>query len=268
MAGEVVSVLTPSYQYGHFLADALASVRSQAGRFEHVVVDGGSTDDTVGLLENQSFASWLSESDRGQSDALNKALGLASGDWIGWLNADEFYLPSIYNVIQPHFETADVIYGDFVQVDADGRLLELVAGHSMSSTVMKYYGPLMPTCATFIRRSLLTERDSWHEELRRVMDWDLWLKLLSRRARFAYVGVPLGAFRIHDSNVTNVERSRSAVEYRHLDTAYGRHVGATGRVLRGWAHLEHALRKVSNGAYIRERILARQRGTDFRWWGD
>jgi glycosyltransferase involved in cell wall biosynthesis len=90
-----VSVLTPSYGYGRFIGDALESVKRQDGvSVEHIVQDAGSEDETIDILRGYGERlRWRSEPDRGQSDALNKALQLARGRWVAWLNADEFYFP-------------------------------------------------------------------------------------------------------------------------------------------------------------------------------
>src|SRR5919106_662562 len=90
-----ISVLTPSRGYGRFIADAIESAKQQVGvTVQHVVQDAGSDDGTLDILWSYGDAvDWTSEPDSGQSDALNRALGRATGDWIAWLNADEFYLP-------------------------------------------------------------------------------------------------------------------------------------------------------------------------------
>jgi len=83
-----LSVLTPTFRSGVFLPNNLASVRGTGA--QHVVMDGGSDDGTVALLEAADDVVWRSEPDTGQSDALNKAMAAADGNWLGWLNADEF----------------------------------------------------------------------------------------------------------------------------------------------------------------------------------
>ena len=96
-----VSVLTPSYEYGRFIADGIESVIQQQGlRLQHIIQDAGSGDETLEVL--RSFGDrveWASETDLGQSDGLNRALLKATGDWIAWLNADEYYLPDGLRVL-------------------------------------------------------------------------------------------------------------------------------------------------------------------------
>src|SRR5690242_18729547 len=104
-----VSVLTPSYQYGHFLVDALTSVALQNGvRVEHIVQDGASTDDTLSVLAAADPpVDWRSEPDQGIGDAMNRALLRAQGRWIAWLNADEFYLPGALAALVNVAESCD-----------------------------------------------------------------------------------------------------------------------------------------------------------------
>src|SRR4051812_23613887 len=88
----LVSVITPSFNQAKYIERTLESVRNQTyPRIEHIVIDGGSTDGTIEILKHQTFARWISEPDRGQSDALNKGIARAKGDIIGWLNSDDMY---------------------------------------------------------------------------------------------------------------------------------------------------------------------------------
>ena len=89
-----LSVITPSRNSAEFLEDALLSVARQQGpRVEHIVMDCASTDNTIEILNRFPQVQWISEPDQGQSDAINKGFLRATGDLMGWLNADDYYLP-------------------------------------------------------------------------------------------------------------------------------------------------------------------------------
>ena len=199
----MISVLTPSYQYGRFLEEAIWSVEGQSGEIEHVVQDAMSTDATESVLARHPRLRAVREPDSGQSDALARALARSSGEWVGWLNADEFYLPEAFEVIAPAMRDprVDVVLGDAVMVDEAGRFLRLLPTYVPRGPSLAYYGPVLASCATFVRREWL-ERFLWDTELRWVMDWDLWLRLRGAGARFCHVSATLAAYRVHAGQVT------------------------------------------------------------------
>jgi glycosyltransferase involved in cell wall biosynthesis len=258
-----VSVLTPSYGYGRFIRDALESVANQEGvSAEHIVQDGGSQDDTVEIL--RAFGDrlrWRSEPDRGQSDALNRAFRSAQGRWIAWLNADEFYFPGALRTLIDAGEAADadVVFGDVVFIDAAGKLLRLVPQHRYSSLVLRHYGPYIGSCAAAFRRSILGSHP-WDEEIRRVQDWDLYLRLDAQGARFFHVPFPVAAYRIHDAQITAQPAKHFATDLQMVTARYG----ISGRLWQP-ARVLHASYKLVSAAYRKQRIARRWRGTDLRW---
>jgi glycosyltransferase involved in cell wall biosynthesis len=266
----LISVLTPSYNYRQYIGEALASVTAQrADPVEHVVADGASTDGTPALLESWSPAPrWVSEPDSGQSEALNKALTSAQGDWIGWLNADEFYLPGALQLVRDTVAAnpdADVIYGDCVLIDEHSRLLRLHPLHRFSRPTLRWYGCYIFSCATFIRRSVLPA-PAWDSSVDRIMDWDLFLSLAERGARFVHVPHPLGAYRVHSGQITAEPASLASkvhrqVRARHRLPSNERVAGAlqlAGRAL----HVGH---KVVDRGYVRRHRQSAAVGADLRW---
>jgi glycosyltransferase involved in cell wall biosynthesis len=238
---------------------------------EHIVMDGGSSDETVQILESLSSDSrlrWVSEPDDGQSDALNKAFSKSTGDWIGWLNADEFYLPgalaSVVDCIVAN-PTADLIYGDFAQVDADGRLKRLVASHEFSEKALQTVC-FIPSCTTFIRRDAMPAR-LWDVQCRSLMDWDLFLELYRAGNQFTHSRRLLAAFRVHADQVTKSSVARSPAEFSLIRGRHGIPIGGsalmTARVIGRSAHIA---RKVVEGGYLREVRASRTKGRSLRWF--
>jgi glycosyltransferase involved in cell wall biosynthesis len=264
------SILTPSFGYGRFIADAVESVRRQAtsASVEHVIADGGSTDETCDVLRRYEGLVWSSGPDDGQSDALNKALAVSTGDTIGWLNADEFYLEGALDAVHRCFveSDADVVYGDSIFIDVDAHLLRAVPQHPLSRSVLRHYGCYIASCAFFVRRDALPA-DPWDTRLSNLMDWDLYLKLASDGRRFEYLPRALGAFRVHDERVT-AERlpkhdpERLRVRQRHGIT--NRTGPREGLALFGRA--AHMGRKLLAGSYGRQLRARQHRSQDQRWW--
>lgn len=110
-----ISVITPCYNAERYIEEAINSVLSQSyNNIEHIVVDGGSSDGTIDILNQYSTVEYISEPDEGLYDALNKGIALAAGDFIGWLNADDIYTQSAFDIfVEAYRESpaADVIVG-------------------------------------------------------------------------------------------------------------------------------------------------------------
>ncbi len=266
----LISVLTPSFNYCQYIGEALASVTAQrSDPVEHVIADGASTDGTLALLEGwQPAPRWVSEPDQGQSDALNKALTSARGEWIGWLNADEFYLPGALQLVRDTIAArpdADVVYGDCVLVDEHSRLTRLHPLHGFSRPVLRWYGCYIFSCATFIRRSVLTE-PAWDSSVDRIMDWDLFLSLADRGARFVHVPQALGAYRVHPGQITADKASLASDVHRQVRARH--HLPRDERVaavLQRAGRALHVGHKVVDRGYLRRHRQGHATGADLRW---
>lgn len=262
--GTLLSVLTPSKDYGHFIGDSIRSVLEQPLDVEHVIQDALSNDDTAKVARSfDDRVSLRSETDAGQSDALNKAFSRSRGEWIGWLNADEFYLPGGPSRLIAHAEEtgADLVYGDAIFVDADGRFLRAVPQHGFSRRVLRGYGTYISSCATVIRRRALGD-SPWDERLRLVMDRDVFLTIAAAGGKIEHLPHPVGAFRVHGDRVSAGSRDVFESDYATIFERHGR-VGSTGRTA---ARLLHAGLKLTSGAYSRQRRAGALRGKDMRWF--
>lgn len=260
----MISVLTPSFNYGVFIEDSIRSVQEQTGvEIEHIVEDNESVDTTIEVLASHPRVEWLSRSDYGQSDALNAALDRSSGTWIAWLNADEFYLPRGLHALQEIGEAtgADVVFGDAVFVDRDGRYLRLLPQHRHTTFVLRRYGISLSTCATLFRRDTLDEAP-WDVSLSRIMDWDLALRLATAGRRFLHAPFPVGAFRVHEQRVTATPASNHTSEYETIDRRYA--LGLSKHRIAG--RLAHSALKFRDGAYARQLRASSFIGSDFRWF--
>jgi glycosyltransferase involved in cell wall biosynthesis len=260
-----VSILTPSYGYGRFIRDAIESVDRQEGvTSEHLVQDAGSQDETIEILRTfGGRVRWRSERDHGQSDALNRAFQRAQGRWIAWLNADEFYMPGgLRTLVAVGDETgADVIFGDGIWVDEEGRFLRLFPQHDYSSFVLRNWGVYIGSCVAVFRRSSLGE-EPWDTSIRRIMDWDLYLRLESEGARFLHVPYPVGSYRIHSGQITRQPLELFAADHGSVRARYGIH----GTRLKQPAAVVHAALKLASGAYRKQLAARRMKGTDMRWF--
>ncbi len=202
------SIKTPSFNQGRFLSDCLQSVADQRLvdiHLEHIVVDACSTDETKALLESRSDVSWISEPDKGQTDAINKGFRRASGDWLMWLNADDFLLPGSLKKVRDYalvHPTIDVIYGDCRFVDETGRTLRDKQEGGFNLMMLVLYGCYIPSTATFFHRSLIERGLFLNTRYRNCMDLEYFVRLAGAGVRFAHLPEVLAAFRFHDSNIS------------------------------------------------------------------
>lgn len=208
--GPTVSVITPSYNQGEFLARTLESVLSQEGvHLEYLVFDGGSTDDSVAIIERYSdhLDFWVSEPDRGQSHAINKGFTRATGDIVTWLNSDDVLLPGALRTVVEAFRrdpTADAVYGNFVYIDRHDRVLRKRRVFKSFRYETLLYHDYLGQPAVFYRRRVLDRIGLLDEDLEYSMDWDFFLRM-KRACRMIHVGAFLAGYRLHDEAKTSQE---------------------------------------------------------------
>jgi glycosyltransferase involved in cell wall biosynthesis len=205
------SIVTPSFNQRAFIGEALLSVKNQEyGNLEHLVIDGGSQDDTTAILHQYAkcwtHLYWVSEPDRGQSDALNKGFSRVTGDIVGWLNSDDRYRPGCFECVAEVFARhpeVDVVYGDYTWIDESGRVSSIRREIEFSHFILLYHRVLyIPTTATFFRRRIFDEGNRLDERLHYAMDFEFFVRLAAQRYRFKHVPAILADFRFQEGSKT------------------------------------------------------------------
>jgi glycosyltransferase involved in cell wall biosynthesis len=272
-----LSVLTPSFNYAWCIEDAVRSVAKAGERVpagwevEHVVVDDGSQDQSSVLLERWESHIILErhQENRGQSHTLNRCLNLATGEWIAWLNADDFYFPwSFHDACAAFDDEVDIVYGDAVLVDQSARFVRLMAEHPFSRRTLRWWGTYLPVGTVFLRRSILS-RLGWREDLQLLLDWDLWLRAADEGARFGYLQSPLAAARRHPAQESRQERPDRMAEKARVRREHGLPSRPwLWRALQRAAAVDHGIRKAASGGYTRQRRAAVLKDKPMRWFSE
>jgi glycosyltransferase involved in cell wall biosynthesis len=202
----VLSVLTPVYNPGRYFKACLDSVAALGIDYEHVVVDGGSTDGTVDLLRNRQDPTlrWVSERDRGQTHAVNKALAMAKGELLMWVNGDDEVVPEGVRTAVEHLRrTTDcqVVYGGLDFTDADGALRRAYRPARWSWLRYLVLGDYVPTPTFIFRATRAAEVGELDERFVDAADYDFYLRL-THGVRVDRMEMPHVRFRWHATSKT------------------------------------------------------------------
>ncbi|MBF0570632.1 MAG: glycosyltransferase [Candidatus Omnitrophica bacterium] len=196
------SIITPSFNQGVFIEQSVGSVIAQGyDDFEHIVMDNCSTDETPRVLKQYRSLKVTTQPDKGQSDALNKGFRQASGDIIGWLNADDLYLPGCFKTVSDFFTanpSCDIVYGHYRLIDEQGRLLSYRKELGFDLFMLKYLHILyIPSTTVFFRRRIIDDGNFLNINYHYAMDYEFFLRLALKGYKFFHIPVFLADFRTH-----------------------------------------------------------------------
>ena len=221
----LVTIVTPSFNQGEFLAATIESVLAQDyPQIEYLVMDAGSTDGTLALLRGYTNrVRWVSQPDGGQADAINQGWRQGGGAVLAWLNADDVYMPGAVRgavaALQAHPGAAGV-YGDCDTIDQHGHTIGThpTAPFDYVRLLRTALTPI-PQPATFLRRAAVEQAGYLDDRLTMLLDLDLWLRL-GATAPLRYIPARWACFREHAGSKTIARQAQAAPEvlaiYRRL----------------------------------------------------
>ena len=209
----LVSVIVPSYNQGQFIEETILSVLHQQYRpLEVIIVDGGSTDNTLEVLhkyDGHGEVHWISEPDRGQADAVNKGFVRAHGEIIGWLNSDDVYYgkDAISYMVGEFAEhpDADVIYGEAILITRDNTLLRVFLRPPYNRAREERRNMILQP-AVFLRKSVTAAHrlDTNYIGL----DYEYWLRLGANGCKFLHVRKVVAADRQYPERQSRAKKKQ------------------------------------------------------------
>lgn len=207
-----ISIVTPSYNQGAYIEYTIQSVLGQEGDFEleYLIIDGGSTDNTLDILKKYNGQlHWISERDRGQSDALNKGFRRVTGDIIGWINSDDTYAPSAFQKVMDYFSRHPELLwvtGRCQTIDQNNSEIRKIVTR-YKNFCLKHYSytfllidDFISQPSTFFRKELLDKVGLIDETYQYSMDYEYWLRIGSRGFKPGIIHDYLANFRVHSTS--------------------------------------------------------------------
>lgn len=201
----IVSIVTPSYNQGHFIRETIESILGQSyPHLEYWVIDGCSTDNTLdilGSIRDERFH-WISEPDHGQSDALQKGFNHSTGEILGWVNSDDLLWPkTVERAVQTFAASEDIgfVYGDLLVVDNARKPITRLHPGVLSLKRLLTQDQSITQLGSFYSREVFERAGNIDLNLRFGMDYDLFIRLL-KSSKGEYIPECLGEFRLHQTS--------------------------------------------------------------------
>jgi glycosyltransferase involved in cell wall biosynthesis len=267
MTEHKISIITPTFNMGHYIEQNIKSVLSQTHKeIQHIIIDNNSQDYTEALVNKyikQYKLVYLREGDTGQANAINKGLNMATGDIICWLNADDYYYSdrSLEMVIKA-FEGnkwADVVTGKGVYVNADGKVLKVIQ-LPRSIDELSFHDPILQP-ATFWKRNQYRLKEKYNY----VFDWVMFLDSLRLGMRFYALDEILAAYRMDGKNKTALDTASRKYEVYEVNLEYN----GLGSANTLWCYIVYMLYLASEktGILLFKKIVRHINQQLYRWTG-
>lgn len=226
-----ISIIIPSFNSGKYIERTILSIINQDYKnYEIILVDGGSTDETLSICERyrSHFTVFISEKDRGQSDAINKGIRLVTGDVWAWQNADDVYKPGAFSRFAEVCREIDLaqtgmIYGSVDYINEHDEVLYNKKAWMYDADKMRRgrFNPMQPS--VFFSKAVIEKIGFVNESLNYVMDYDYFVRISQQ---FNIVSVPdtFGQFRVHTASKTSSKKFFDTFkkEYRSQIRKYGK----------------------------------------------
>lgn len=216
----------PSLNQGDYIAEAISSVLDQSSAdVELIVIDGGSCDNTVDVIKRYAryLSYWVTEPDKGQSDAINKGLARATGEIVNWLNSDDYYNPEVLSEVVQVFDDPGIhcvcgvtrVFGS----KRDRLKRSYVNQSSLKDTLCNL---LIEQPSTFFRAGVFRRLGWLRPDLHYVMDRDLWIRFLAvfGLGSISQIDATVVNFRHHVDSKTVAHQHMFYAEYAALLNQY------------------------------------------------
>ncbi|MFB2896039.1 glycosyltransferase family 2 protein [Aerosakkonemataceae cyanobacterium BLCC-F50] len=218
-----ISIVTPSYNYGDFIEETIRSILLQGyPNLEYIIIDGGSTDNTIEIIKKYEkyLTYWVSEPDKGQTDAINKGFQYCTGDIFAWLNSDDSYTKiALRRVAEYYLQGNQVIGGSCLLVFTDGRPDDVVKSFPINfERFLNFWavGAHFPQPAVFVARQIADKCFPLNNQLYMLMDYQFFVRVISQNPQAIYIPDILVKFNFHGKNKSESKKETSFSEFYEI----------------------------------------------------
>lgn len=224
MKNPKLSIMTPSFNSGDYIEETIKSVLEQDyDNFEYFIIDGGSTDNTLNIIKKYEKKypdkiKWISKPDNGQTDAINKALRMSSGDWFAWINADDYYESNIFSKLISFLKNhpnAGVVYGNCFEIQLNGKRRLMIPPKRVSNRFLRIYGSKIYGPSSFFNMKSLKKIGEFDEKINYWMDYEMYVRI-SKYFQLKYVPLNIANFRLLP-NQKSKDTNTIKISHRELD---------------------------------------------------
>lgn len=234
-----ISIITPSYNQDLYLEDTILSVLGQNyPNLEYIIIDGGSTDDSVSIIKKyeHQLAYWISEEDEGQSHAINKGFEKATGEILAWLNSDDLYMPNIFNYIANEIliNGDGVYFGNCIHFKEEDKVLTTfgskVHEDKQNEKLQLFDYIIQPT--SFWTRDVWIKNGILDQKLHYTFDWEWFLRAKKNDISFNEINKTIALYRIHQQHKTGTGGNARQMEIQEIYNRYSSKYGKLYKLLR------------------------------------
>ena len=224
----LISVVMPSFNKVNYIEKSILSVLNQNYQnIELIIIDGGSEDGTLEIIKkyNKFISYWVSEKDKGQSDALNKGFKKTNGEILCWLNADDLFLPGALNAASKTFEKNSkkkICYGDWLSIDENDNIIDKHFAFDLNLNHLKYEGFLFNAQSLFWKKEVHKSFSGFDLRLNKTMDYQMMLEFSIKQSKIDFIRINklLAAFRRYPGQKTGVYGKQEHKEHQYLSIKY------------------------------------------------
>jgi len=260
-SGKKISIITPSLNCAPFIRTCIESVLNQKyDNFEHIVVDGASRDGTLEVLKQYPHLKWISEPDKGEAQALNKALGMVRGDIIGWLNADDYYLDGTFQRVLEEMDPQKgrhVVYGKTNLISEDGNIIKIadpIRPINLAVLVRWFIYLDIFQPSIFFSKSVIDDVGFFREDLHFSIDYDYWLRICTKGYKFHFADLVFSCSRLWRKGAkSSAPNSAQARSWHQISSPYIKQLTFFER-MKFWRDY-YFLYKIPNSLYLGYKLI-------------